>query len=89
MVAPVVLLTAGGVLSNGLITIYSGINNRIREMTRERLEIRQGPAGQVLDDDSVAAIGRERLYEIDVQRPMMLRLRMPSSVCLALLLSST
>jgi uncharacterized protein DUF2721 len=73
MVAPVVLLTVGGVLSNGLITIYSDINNRMREMTRERLEIRRGPAGQLLDEDSVAAIDRERLHEIDVQLPMMLR----------------
>ena len=73
MVAPVVLLTVGGMLSNGLITIYSDINNRMREMTRERLEIRRGPAGQVLDDDSVPAIDQERLHEIDVQLPMMLR----------------
>jgi hypothetical protein len=73
IVAPVVLLTVGGMLSNGLITIYNDIDNRMREMTRERLEIRRGPAGQVLDDDSVPAIDRERLYEIGVQLPMMLR----------------
>ncbi len=73
MVAPVVLLTVGGMLSNGLITIYNDIDNRMREMTRERLEIRHGPAGQVLDDDSVPAIGQERLHEIGVQLPMMLR----------------
>ncbi len=36
MVAPVVLLTVGGMLSNGLITIYSDIDNRMRDMTRER-----------------------------------------------------
>lgn len=30
MVAPVVLLTVGGMLSNGLITIDSDIDNRIR-----------------------------------------------------------
>ena len=73
IVAPVVLLTVGGMLSNGLITIYNDIDNRMREMTRERLEIRHGPAGQVLDDDSVSAIGQERLHEIGVQLPMMLR----------------
>ncbi len=73
IVAPVVLLTVGGMLSNGLITIYNDIDNRMREMTRERLEIRRGPAGQVLDDDSVPAIDQERLYEIGVQLPMMLR----------------
>ena len=73
MVAPVVLLTVGGMVSNGLITIYNDINNRMRDMTRERLETWRGPAGQVLDTDSVPAIGQERLYEIGVQLPMLLR----------------
>ena len=73
MVAPVVLLTVGGMVSNGLITIYNDINNRMRDMTRERLEIWRGPAGQVLDPDGVPAIGQERLTEIDVQLPMLLR----------------
>ena len=43
MVAPVVLLTVGGIISNGLLTVYSGINDRMRDMTRERLQIRRGP----------------------------------------------
>ena len=73
MVAPVVLLTVGAMVSNGLITIYSDIDNHMRDMTRERLEIRRGPAGQVLDTDAVAAIDQERLYEIGVQLPMLLR----------------
>ena len=73
MVAPVVLLTVGGMVSNGLITIYSDINNRMRDMTRERLEIRRGPAGQVLDTDSVPAIDQERLTDIGIQLPMLLR----------------
>ena len=73
IVAPVVLLTVGGMVSNGLITIYNDINNRMRDMTRERLEIWRGPAGQVLDPDGVPAIGQERLTEIGVQLPMLLR----------------
>ncbi len=73
MVAPVVLLTVGAMVSNGLITIYSDIDNRMRDMTRERLEIRRGPAGEVLDPDSVPAIDQERLTEIGVQLPMLLR----------------
>jgi 4-hydroxybenzoate polyprenyltransferase len=73
MVAPVVLLTVGGMLSNGLITIYNDIDNRIRDMTRERLEIRRGPAGQVLDADGVPDIDQERLTEIGTQLPMLLR----------------
>jgi hypothetical protein len=73
MVAPVVLLTVGGMLSNGLITIYNDIDNRMRDMTRERLQIRRGPAGQVLDPAIVAAIDQERLAEIGAQLPMLLR----------------
>ena len=73
MVAPVVLLTVGGMVSNGLITIYHDIDNRMRDMTRERLEIRRGPTGQVLETDIVPAIDQERLYEIGVQLPMLLR----------------
>jgi len=73
MVAPVVLLTVGGMVSNGLITIYHDIDNRMRDMTRERLEIRRGPRGQVLETDIVPAIDQERLYEIGVQLPMLLR----------------
>lgn len=73
MVAPVVLLTVGGMVSNGLITIYSDINNRLRDMTRERLEIRRGPAGQVLASDSLPAIDQERLADIGTQLPMLLR----------------
>jgi hypothetical protein len=63
MVAPVVLITGGGLLSNGLIQMYLGVNNRMREMTRERLDLLSGPRGD---------IDRERLTEIDAQLPMML-----------------
>jgi Protein of unknown function (DUF2721) len=72
-VAPVVLLTTGGMLSNGLLSAYSDANDRLRKMTRERLEIRTGPDGEVLDMAQVAAVGRERLAEIDYQVPMILR----------------
>jgi hypothetical protein len=73
MVAPVVLLTVGGLMTNGLLMVYSAINDRMREMTRERLEIRRGPAGQVLDADSIPPIEMERLYQIGVQLPMLVR----------------
>ncbi len=73
MVAPVVLLTTGGLLSNGLLTVYSSINDRMREMTRERIEILTGPAGEILESGLIHASGRERLGEIDAQLPLMLR----------------
>jgi hypothetical protein len=73
MVAPVVLLTVGGLLSNGLLTVYSSVNDRMREMTRERLEILTGPAGERLELATAPVMSRERLEEINVQLPMMLR----------------
>jgi uncharacterized membrane protein len=71
MVAPVVLLTTGGLLTNGLLTVYSAVNDRMRDMTRERIEIRRGPKGELLGE--VSAIDQERLAEIETQLPMMLR----------------
>jgi hypothetical protein len=73
MVAPVVLLTVGGIISNGLLTVYSGINDRMRDMTRERLQIRRGPAGELLDADAVPPVDQERLLEIGVQLPLMVQ----------------
>jgi hypothetical protein len=71
MVAPVVLLTTGGLLTNGLLAVYSSVNDRMRDMTRERIEIRSGPEGELVGH--VSAIDRERLAEIETQLPMMLR----------------
>jgi len=73
MVAPVVLLSLGGLLTNGLLTVYSAINDRMREMTRERIEILTGPARQIRDAASVPEMDRERLEQISAQLPLMLR----------------
>ncbi len=73
MVAPVVLLTVGGLISNGLITVYNSVNDRLRHMTRERIEILTGPAGEKLDVATVPVMSRERLEEISAQLPLILR----------------
>jgi hypothetical protein len=73
MVAPVVLLTVGGLISNGLLTVYNSVNDRLRLMTRERIEILTGPAGEKLDVATVPVMSRERLEEIGVQLPLILR----------------
>jgi hypothetical protein len=73
MVAPVVLLTVGCLLSNGLLTVYSSVNDRLREMTRERLQILTGPSGERLEVTTVPVMSRERLNEIKVQLPLILR----------------
>jgi hypothetical protein len=73
MVAPVVLITTGGMLSNGLLTVYSSVNDRMREMTTERIQILGGPDGEWLTPDRIPAVGRERLAEISRQLPLMFR----------------
>jgi hypothetical protein len=72
MVAPVVLITTGGILTNALLVMYGVVNDRMREMTRERLDILCGEHGELLDAAHIGTIGQERLAEIDVQLPMML-----------------
>jgi hypothetical protein len=73
MVAPVVLLTVGCLLSNGLLTVYSSVNDRLREMTRERFEILTGPSGERLEVATVPPMSQERLREIKFQLPLLLR----------------
>jgi hypothetical protein len=73
MVAPVVLITTGALLSNGLLIVYGATNDRMRQMTGERISIRTGPGGTLLDEADCNAVGKERLAEIDRQLPMILR----------------
>jgi hypothetical protein len=72
MVAPVVLITTGAILTNALLGAYSLVSDRMREMTRERLGILGGERGELLDAAHVGTIDQERLAEIDAQLPMML-----------------
>lgn len=73
MVAPVVLLTVGGLISNGLLMVYNSVNDRMRQMTRERVDILTGPAGEKLEVATVPVMSRERLEEIKAQLPLILR----------------
>ena len=73
MVAPVVLITTAAILSAALLTMYSSVNDRMRAMDRERLDILTGAAGTLLSAPEVPPAGRERLTQIDTQLPMLLR----------------
>jgi hypothetical protein len=73
MVAPVVLITAAAILSGALLTMYGSVNDRMRDMDHERLEILTGAAGTLLAAAEVPPSGRERLTQIDTQLPMLLR----------------
>jgi hypothetical protein len=73
MVAPVVLVTTSALLSNGLLAVYGSVNDRMRQMTFERLSLLSGPSGQILDKTELSPVSQERLAEIDTQLPMILR----------------
>jgi len=73
MVAPVVLITTAAIMSGALMTMYGAVNDRMRAMNHERLDILTGAAGILLASVDVPASGRERLVQIDTQLPMLLR----------------
>ena len=47
MVAPVVLITTGVLMANGILATYTTINDRIRSLKRERLDT---PDGEKLEE---------------------------------------
>lgn len=67
ILAPVVMVTACGILLTGMLAHYSSINDRIRALAAERL-------GLVLlaPTEGHEALARERLTEIDHQVPMLI-----------------
>ncbi|MGO8950904.1 MAG: DUF2721 domain-containing protein [Ktedonobacterales bacterium] len=73
IVAPAVMMTSGAILIGGMLAIYSSINDRLRLMTRERLELLRMPDGSF---SATAAMGTaytsERLLELDRQMPSLL-----------------
>jgi len=73
MVAPVVLITTAAILSGALLTMYSSVNDRMRAMDGERLDILTSAAGTLLSAAEVPPAGRERLTQIDTQLPLLLR----------------
>ena len=74
MVAPVVLITASGIFTNGLNAAYTQLAERLFRLNRERLDILGGPHGELLTEDSLPAVHRERLVQINDQTPLVIRL---------------
>ena len=64
IVAPVVMVTACGLLLNSLVPRYGSINDRLRLLSRERIDLVRAPAH--------GAFEQERLSVIDVQMPDLL-----------------
>jgi hypothetical protein len=67
ILAPAVMVTACGILLNGMLAHYSAINDRLRALARERLGL-----ALVRPDEDHLAFARERIGEIDHQVPTLL-----------------
>src|SRR5689334_1681673 len=66
IIAPVVMISSCAILLTGLLGRYAAVNDRLRAMARERLEIWHSGARD-------APFQVERLCEIDTQMPDLLR----------------
>jgi len=73
MVAPVVLITVATIFANGLLTANAAFADRIFTLNRERRGILRGPRGELLDEDSLSPVDRERLMEIKDATPLLRR----------------
>ena len=70
ILAPVVMVTACAILVGGILSHYAAINDRLRALTRERLDLLHGPDGSLSNlFASSDAFRKERLQEIDRQLP--------------------
>jgi hypothetical protein len=74
MIVPVVMVSACALLINGILQQYTSINDRMRVMVRERLELWR-PGADILDAPFPArdVFTSERLDELDTQLPQLLR----------------
>jgi hypothetical protein len=74
IIAPVVMVTACALILGGLLGRYAVINDRLRALARERLEMWQKFGGSFpAEMATVDALAVERLQEIDMQIPDLLR----------------
>jgi Protein of unknown function (DUF2721) len=73
ILAPAVMITSCAILVSGVLAHYAELNDRLRALARERLDLLHGPDGSL----GLAAIAHdafkmERLGEIDAQLPSLL-----------------
>jgi Protein of unknown function (DUF2721) len=74
ILAPVVMITSCAILVSGVLSLYAAINDRLRALAKERLELLRGPADEVsMSTLAGDAFKTERLDEIDAQLPGLLR----------------
>ncbi len=82
ILAPVVMVTACGILLTGMLSHYAAINDRVRSLSGQRLQL-----SQVVPAEGQRAYASERIAEIDYQVPMLLHRH--QLVHIAILLAET
>jgi hypothetical protein len=70
MVAPVVLITLTTIFANGLLSVGAAVGSDVLALERERMGILGGPHGEMLDEDNVPPMDRERLAQIKEMTPL-------------------
>lgn len=74
ILAPVVMITSCAIIVGGILTQYNAINDRLRALARERLDLLTAPDGALNHSQSLGNSAHgERLGEIDAQLPLLLR----------------
>jgi hypothetical protein len=73
MLSPAVLITTSAILAAGLSSMYGAVNDRMRIMAAERLDLRSGADGTFGQAGSELPRTRERIAEIDTQLGWLLR----------------
>jgi hypothetical protein len=73
ILAPVVMVTSCAILANGILSRYASINDRMRSLTKERLDLLRGSSGSMSTASVTGDPSKvERLREIDEQLPRLL-----------------
>jgi hypothetical protein len=72
ILAPVVMFSACSIFVGGVLSHYTSLSDRLRALTRERLELVRALRTMRDGPDGARAIARERLEEIDGQLPDLL-----------------
>jgi hypothetical protein len=72
ILAPVVMFSACSIFVGGVLSHYTSISDRIRALTRERLDLLRSLQTMQDGPDAARAIALERLEEIDGQLPDLL-----------------
>lgn len=71
MIAPAVLMTTAAILAGGVQTMYSAVNDRMRDMTHEKLVRLTAADGGLHDRRELGAASGFRVDEIDAQLPLL------------------